>query len=134
MVLSPLVGSSWPVITAKLVATRLCVTGMPAYSATAMALVTPGTNSKGRPASKFKGQACFQKLNGFFAAAAKYKGVAAFKAGNGFAFGSKFYQQPNTKGSPPLRRATVLPSAASFTNSLLISGWRMVWLAEALPT
>ena len=62
-------------------------------------------NGAGYARYKFKGQSCFQKLNGFFAAAAKYKGVAAFKAGNGFAFSGKFYQQ-----------------------------FRMVWLAEALPT
>ena len=78
MVEAPLVGSSWPVITAKEVATWRWVTGMPAYSATAIALVTPGTNSKGWPASK--------------------SSIASSPP------------RPKTKGSPPFRRATVLPS------------------------
>lgn len=68
------------------------------------------SNSTGYAGNELKRQACFTQFDGFFATAAEYK------------------------GSPPFKRATTLPSAASFTSSLLISGWRMVWLALALPT
>ena len=95
-------GSSWPVITAKLAATFRWVTGMPAYSGTEMALVMPGTNSKGRL----------------------------------FSFSSRASSppRPKTKESPPFRRATVLPSAASLTNSLEMSSCFITWLLDALPT
>ena len=46
-----LAGSSWPVTTVKLVERPRWVTGIPAYAAAAIALVTPGTTSKDTPAA-----------------------------------------------------------------------------------
>ena len=43
--------TGWPLITVKAEATFLCVTGIPAYAGTDVALVTPGTNSTGTPAA-----------------------------------------------------------------------------------
>ena len=73
-----LVGSSWPVTTAKDVAIARCVTGMPAYAGAAIGDVTPGTNSNGTPASP--------------------RAIASSPP------------RPNTSGSPPFKRATILPS------------------------
>ena len=49
---SGLVGSSWPVITAKLEAYRRSVTGMPAYAGAATDELTPGTTMNGTPRSR----------------------------------------------------------------------------------
>ena len=47
----PLAGSSWPVTIVTWVLSPRWVTGMPAYAGAAIALVMPGTTSKGTPAS-----------------------------------------------------------------------------------
>ena len=47
----PLAGSSWPVTIVTWVLSPRCVTGIPAYAGAAIALVMPGTTSKGTPAS-----------------------------------------------------------------------------------